>query len=302
MTNLIGISGKKQHGKDAIAKIIQYHTDKHPPNVTLEEFVDGRWWSLSLNKPTWEIKKYAGKLKDIVCLLTGCSRGELENNDFKEEVLGEEWWVYKVKDTTRNSGLKLIPYVNHEGHYDDECLVKMTRRVLMELLGTECGRDIVHPNLWVNSLFADYKGIIEFTGEISEPVYPNWIITDVRFENEVDAIKQRGGIVIRVDRPFKIGDLVQNNKWVGSNPAFVSGTIREVRVGGNSAEYSIEKSDGTFAAEYHDCLELQKEHESEIALDDYKDFDRIIRNFGTLEELEAKVLKILDYYKIPYNK
>ena len=31
-------------------------------------------------------------------------------------------------------------------------------------------------------------------------MYPNWIITDVRFPNEADAIKGRGGIIIRVNR------------------------------------------------------------------------------------------------------
>jgi len=30
---------------------------------------------------------------------------------------------------------------------------------------------------------------------------PNWVITDTRFPNEAKAIKDAGGIVIRVDRP-----------------------------------------------------------------------------------------------------
>jgi hypothetical protein len=30
---------------------------------------------------------------------------------------------------------------------------------------------------------------------------PNWIITDTRFPNEAQAIKDKGGLVIRVDRP-----------------------------------------------------------------------------------------------------
>jgi hypothetical protein len=31
--------------------------------------------------------------------------------------------------------------------------------------------------------------------------YPNWIITDCRFENELKAVKERDGITIRVQRP-----------------------------------------------------------------------------------------------------
>lgn len=32
--------------------------------------------------------------------------------------------------------------------------------------------------------------------------YPNWIITDLRFPNEYDAIKDRKGICIRVNRDY----------------------------------------------------------------------------------------------------
>lgn len=37
--------------------------------------------------------------------------------------------------------------------------------------------------------------------------YPNWIITDMRFPNELQAVKDRGGITIRVNRP----GLVESN-------------------------------------------------------------------------------------------
>ena len=39
-------------------------------------------------------------------------------------------------------------------------------------------------------LIKEYKG-----------TFPNWIITDVRFHNEVKAIKDRKGILVRVERP-----------------------------------------------------------------------------------------------------
>ena len=32
--------------------------------------------------------------------------------------------------------------------------------------------------------------------------YPNWIITDLRFPNEAKAVEKRGGITIRVNRPY----------------------------------------------------------------------------------------------------
>jgi hypothetical protein len=64
----------------------------------------------------------------------------------------------------------------------------MTARSLLQIVGTDAMRDQLHENVWVNALFADYN-------ENSR-----WIITDVRFPNEAEAIKKHGGIVIRINR------------------------------------------------------------------------------------------------------
>lgn len=62
-----------------------------------------------------------------------------------------------------------------------------TNRELLQRFGTEVGRSI-SPTLWVDALFTSY----------SED--DHWIIPDVRFPSEAKAIKDRGGIIIRVDR------------------------------------------------------------------------------------------------------
>lgn len=78
--------------------------------------------------------------------------------------------------------------------------------------GTEAMRDGLHTNVWVNGLFADYKAMPNKTMEESfmeqfvtgssaiRYTYPNWIITDMRFPNEIAAVELRGGITIRVNR------------------------------------------------------------------------------------------------------
>src|SRR5690606_36298880 len=80
-------------------------------------------------------------------------------------------------------------------------------RGFLQKLGTEVGRNL-HPRAWEYALFADYKSQrekIEVDGaEEYQDVYPNWIITDVRFENEAEAIRSRGGLNIRVFRPGHI--------------------------------------------------------------------------------------------------
>lgn len=63
----------------------------------------------------------------------------------------------------------------------------MTVREFLQRIGTDAIRDGLHPNAWVNMLFKDYGG-------------QHWVIDDVRFPNEYNAIRLRGGIVIRINR------------------------------------------------------------------------------------------------------
>lgn len=112
----------------------------------------------------------------------------------------------------------------------------MTYRQFLQLLGTDAIRKNLHPNAWVNATMADYK-----PGE-------HWLITDVRFPNEAQAIIDRGGVVIRVVRDESISN----------------------------------------------SLNL---HESETALDDWK-FDHIIRNYGTLSQLEQEVKMFCHKYNL----
>jgi hypothetical protein len=75
----------------------------------------------------------------------------------------------------------------------------MTVREFLQRLGTDSLRYGLHENTWVNALMADYRKIDYNDDE--QPEYPNWIMTDTRFPNEAYAIKDAGGIVIRIDRP-----------------------------------------------------------------------------------------------------
>ena len=112
----------------------------------------------------------------------------------------------------------MIPYDGKTGFYDRKenyaghLLTKLTPRLLFQLLDIEYGRNIIHPNVWCNSLFSDYKETrnisyneedfqIMIKGKSSLIIqYPNWIITDCRFLNELKAIKDRNGIIIKIAR------------------------------------------------------------------------------------------------------
>lgn len=68
----------------------------------------------------------------------------------------------------------------------------MTVRDILQKIGTDAIRNNVHENAWVNALMSQYH-----EGD-------NWIITDVRFPNEANAIKERGGVLIRLNRQSNV--------------------------------------------------------------------------------------------------
>lgn len=62
-------------------------------------------------------------------------------------------------------------------------------RGLLQRLGTSVGREYLGENFWVDLAFKDLK--------FSE----SYVFTDVRFPNEAEAIRARGGVVWQIKRP-----------------------------------------------------------------------------------------------------
>ena len=255
--SILAISGKINSGKDTLAAIIQYVDSQY--NHNYKESFEKFQKTPNIKKSYWKIKRFADKLKDIVCLLLNCTREELEDREFKEKELGEEWWYYKFDNIMLPiSDRKLFIQTVNSTVFSpldeaevDTYIIKLTPRKLLQLLGTDCGRDIIHPNIWVNALMSKY--ISENRGIISGINYveSNWIITDMRFPNELEAVKSKGGISVRINRP----------------------------------RVTLEGGDNLY------------EHHSETALDDAQ-FDYTIHNNGTIEELIEAVKIILRKEKI----
>ncbi len=65
----------------------------------------------------------------------------------------------------------------------------VTPRHMMQKLGTEWGRQCIHPNIWVRAMFVML--------EDEEDAY---IIPDVRFENEANFVRQHGTLIHIVGR------------------------------------------------------------------------------------------------------
>jgi len=66
-------------------------------------------------------------------------------------------------------------------------------RRLMQTLGTEWGRQLINPDLWLilaKQLLLNYG--------------PGMVIADVRFENEAAWVREQGGRVIHIERPDNV--------------------------------------------------------------------------------------------------
>lgn len=66
-----------------------------------------------------------------------------------------------------------------------------TPRWAMQSIGYEWGRQLIDPNLWINAWDRAVHALPSHVAVVSD---------DVRFQNEVDAIRARGGLVVRIDR------------------------------------------------------------------------------------------------------
>lgn len=188
---IIGLSGKAGSGKDLVGEIIS--------GLTVNKDADYEWIKKFHSNSDWKIIKFADKLKDMVCLLIGCTREQLEDREYKESPLGPRWTKYVVEYDDYDSYHSANFATKAEA---DACAtevseyyrnievkeVQLTPRLLLQLLGTEAGRRIIHPDIWVNATMTNFDA------------FANRIITDCRFPNEADAIKDRGGINIRVNR------------------------------------------------------------------------------------------------------
>ena len=263
---LIGISGKMGSGKNLVCTIIQGLTAAKKHNIENPSF---EWIKKYYINSIWEQKAFAGKLKQTASLLTGIPVEKFEDQEFKNTELGEEWWYFKGRNGS------LISY-SEDSKRKDEDLIKPTPRLLLQIIGTECIRDKVHPNAWVNALFADYKScsLPDETTFIDDKEFirknsSQWIITDMRFPNELEAVKSRGGISIRVNRTLPCGG---------------------VQFNGTQEEWEeLVKKNKEQSAKFN--------HPSETALDN-AEFDYTIENKSSIEDLIHTVSLILKREKI----
>ena len=138
--------------------------------------------------------KFATKLKDFAAAVTGIERWWFDDGQKKKEVLGPEW---NINDIDMNKDKLIVDQ-------------PMAIRELLIRIGHSC-RVQVHPDIWVNALFSDYRlkstpirtnephdGILKKMK--FEEVYPDWIISDMRYPNEKARVEVLQGYSVRINR------------------------------------------------------------------------------------------------------
>jgi len=124
----------------------------------------------------------------------------------RSQIGGEDtkimYWATALKKLSAEM-LGLNPYhffadANKDAEYEIAPGEFMTGRKFLQVLGTDCVRNLIHTDFWVFQMMKEMEAR-------SESII---LIPDTRFPNEYDAIKNAGGYIIRVERdlPWAAGD------------------------------------------------------------------------------------------------
>jgi hypothetical protein len=179
---------------------------------------------------------FANTLKDAVACVFGWDRTLLEGRtkearEWREQ--RDEWWSTRL-------GMDITP------------------RWILQYWGTDVCRKSFHNDIWIASL----ENKIRKTGD-------NIVISDVRFPNEIDAIHNAGGLVVRIKRG-------QDPKW------FAAAEIYNRGPDGNS-RWSISLA----------TLEKLKIHASEYSWVGGK-IDHTVYNDSTIDQLYEQIESLID--------
>jgi len=325
---IIAFSGKIHSGKDTAARIVQYLTASYHGELVRDHETFEQYISNIGYQEEWEVKRFAGKLKQIISILTGIPVEDLEKEEIKNSFLPEEWsrWYISINGERHN-----VVYASKEQAEPDYKIFRaidgkielleerLTVRKLLQLLGTEAMRDVIHPNVHINALFSDYKAtsntIVKgefWEGEVGNSrilnlelstnsseywnkyrgreknvnhfttsgIYPKWLITDLRFPNENTACGIRKATRIRINRPIKHRFPELWNTLMSNEKELTEYVFLQ-----KLKEYDIE-------------FYKKLTHYSETALDDCKDLEYDVDNDGTLEDLVNKIKEILKEIKV----
>lgn len=200
---LIAVSGVKGSGKDSVSSMLQYCLSV--PKMFRQYFFykHFRKWI----KPKYKRIAFADPLKKMLSDLLNISLDKFYIREFKEgciiniSTLEGSWLGEKLSDSKFNKLVKQLDPSLTESN--------LSLRQLLQYFGTEIMQKYFGKRVWINSTMQNRS---EYT-----------IISDLRFIEEYNAVKEKKGIIIYVNRPnYEFGqhaseremkELLENDKY-----------------------------------------------------------------------------------------
>ena len=177
---------------------------------------------LLINKYGFKKLSFATAVKDIVSIMFGWPRDKLEgltkeDRQWRETI--DTWWAHKLQ------------------------MPQLTPRYVLQYIATDLFRNHFHPEIWIT--------IVE--KQLNQ--FENIVITDCRFENEINLIIKYGAKIINVYK--------ENHEWV----------------------YKYKMGE--------EVKEIEKMHRSEYEwIRCHYDYE--VSNNGTIDELYEKIIDIIE--------
>jgi len=165
---IIGLSGKKQSGKDTIVRYLY------------------QWFQNKYINEECKIYSFADALKSKICIdVMGLTYEQCYGTDKQKNSLTHYKWD-NLPDIIK------IPYSSTRGTGDIISVKKgfMTAREIMQVVGTNIFRQYFDDSIWISATFKQIKhDNCKFS-----------LISDVRFPGEVDSIINNKGYIFRLLR------------------------------------------------------------------------------------------------------
>lgn len=200
---LIAVSGVKGSGKDSVSSMLQYCLSVPKAFRQYFFYKNFRKWI----KPKYKRIAFADPLKRMLSDLLNISLDKFYIREFKEgciiniSTLEGSWLGEKLSDSKFNKLVKQLDPSLMESN--------LSLRQLLQYFGTEIMQKYFGKRVWINSTMQNRS---EYT-----------IVSDLRFIEEYNAVKEKKGIVIYVNRPnYEFGqhaseremkELLENDKY-----------------------------------------------------------------------------------------
>lgn len=210
---VIGIAGKKNSGKDTFARMLHYCFTHVNPT-----FYDYTNRITSMELP--HTMSFAEPIKQILSDIFGINKVDFDIREFKDnkyycpydntyvdenEALKDI--VLKVEDLNDLTNYIIKGHCTDMGLFENKAYVKL--RDLMQWFGTTIGRNLIGENVWI---VGTIRKILKHRDKFDTNIY----VTDVRFDNENDAIRKLyKGVTIKIVR-----DKNETNNHVSENIDF----------------------------------------------------------------------------------